>query len=176
LFIFVTAFKQHGLTAFDTEAVDYLLKPFDRARFEKAVDQAKIRLTTAKQNNQQIDLLNFISQLEQEAKYLKQIVIRTDGRIFLIKIEDIDRIEAERNYVRLYVGENSYLRREAIGSLELQLDPKIFRRIHRSTIINLNAVKELRVSSGGDYHVILHNSENLVLGHSYQKNLREFLN
>jgi two-component system LytT family response regulator len=67
------------------------------------------------------------------------------------------------------------LRREAIGNLESQLDPKIFRRIHRSTIVNLNAIKELRVSSGGDYQVILRNSENLVLSHSYQKNLREFL-
>ena len=94
--------------------------------------------------------------------------------MFLIKVEDICWIGAERNYVRLHVGEMSYSRREPIGSLELQLDPNVFRRIHRSTIVNLNFIEELRTSPGGDYQVVLRNGENLVLSQKYQKNLREF--
>jgi two-component system, LytTR family, response regulator len=175
LFILVTAYSQHGLTAFDLEAVDYLLKPFDHGRFEKAVNFAKSRLVSIRQQEQQANLLNLINQLESEVKYLKQIAIRSEGRIFLVKTEDIAWIEAERNYVRLHVGENSYLRREAIGNLELQLDPQIFRRIHRSAIVNLNLIKELQISPGGEYRVVLNSGESLILSQTYQKNLSEFL-
>lgn len=175
LFIFVTAYSQHGLKAFDADVVDYLLKPFDQERFDLAVGRAKDRLASARRRDQQNDLLDFINRFERESKYLKQISIRNDGRIFLIKVEDICWIEAERNYVRLHVGDAVYSRREAIGSLEAQLNPEMFRRIHRSSIVNLDFIKELRTTPGGDYQVFLRNGENLVLSQNYQKNLREFL-
>lgn len=175
LFIFVTAYSQHGLAAFDADVADYLLKPFDAARFDQALGRAKSRLTAACENDHQASLLNFINHFERESKYLKQLSIRNDRRIFLIKVEDIRWIEAERNYVRLHVGEESYSRRESIGNLETQLNPEMFRRIHRSAIVNLDFIKELRTSPGGDYQVFLRNGENLVLSHNYQKNLREFL-
>jgi two-component system LytT family response regulator len=174
LFVFVTAYSQHGLAAFDADVIDYLLKPFDAERFDITVGRAKSRLKVARKEEEKNSLLNFMTRLERETQYAKQFSIRKDGRIFLIKAEDICWIEAERNYVRLYVGEMSYSRRDAIGSLELQLDPNMFRRIHRSTIVNLSFIEELRTSPGGDYQVFLRNGENLVLGQKYQKNLREF--
>lgn len=174
LFVFVTAFSQHGLAAFDADVIDYLLKPFDPERFDITVGRAKLRLEAARKEEEKNSLLNFINRLEREAQYAKQFSIRKDGRMFLIKVEDICWIGAERNYVHLHVGEMSYSRREPIGSLELQLDPNVFRRIHRSTIVNLNFIEELRTSPGGDYQVVLRNGENLVLSQKYQKNLREF--
>jgi two-component system LytT family response regulator len=174
LFVLVTAYSEHGQAAFDADVIDYLLKPFDPERFDITVGRAKSRLEAARKEEEKNNLLDFINRLEREAQYVKQFSIRRDGRIFLIKAEDICWIEAERNYVRLYVGEMSYSRRESIGSLELQLDPDMFRRIHRSTIVNLNFIKELRTSPTGDYQVFLRNGENLVLSQKYQKNLREF--
>jgi two-component system LytT family response regulator len=149
-------------------------KPFDPERFDITVGRAKSRLEAARKKEEKNSLLNFINRLEREAQYVKQFSIRKDGRIFLIKVEDICWIEAQRNYVRLHVGEMSCSRREPIGSLELQLDPNMFRRIHRSTIVNLNFIEELRTSPGGDCQVVLRNGENLVLSQKYQKNLREF--
>jgi two-component system LytT family response regulator len=175
LFVFVTAYSQHGLSAFDADVIDYLLKPFDSERFDITVGRAKSRLEATRKEEEKNSLLNFINRLEREAQYVKQFSIRKEGRIFLIKVEDICWIRAERNYVHLHVGEMSYSRREPIGSLELQLDPNMFRRIHRSTIVNLNFIEELRTSPGCDYQVVLRNGENLVLSQKYQKNLREFL-
>jgi two-component system LytT family response regulator len=174
LFVFVTAFSQHGLAAFDADVVDYLLKPFDPERFDITVGRAKSRLEATRKEEEKNSLLDIINGLERETQYVKQFSIRKDGRIFLVKAEDICRIEAERNYVHLHVGEMSYSRREPIGSLELKLDPNMFRRVHRSTIVNLNFIEELRASSAGDYQVVLRNGENLILSQKYQKNLREF--
>lgn len=174
LFVFVTAYNQHGMAAFNADVIDYLLKPFDSERFDATINKAKLRLEAAQKEEEKNSLLNLINRLEREAKYAKQFSIRQDGRIFLIKVEDICWIEAERNYVRLYVGKMSYSRREPIGSLELKLNPNMFRRIHRSTIVNLDFVEELRTSPGGDYQVFLRNGENLVCSQKYQKNLREF--
>jgi two-component system LytT family response regulator len=174
LFVFVTAYSQHGLAAFDADVVDYLLKPFDPERFDITVGRAKSRFEAARKVEEKNNLLNFVTRLECEAQYVKQFSIRKDGRIFLIKVEDICWIEAERNYVHLHVGEISYSRRESMGSLELKLNPDMFRRIHRSTIVNLNFIEELRTSTSRDYQVFLRNGENLILSQKYQKNLREF--
>lgn len=175
LVIFVTAYNNHGLSAFEADAVDYLLKPFDRQRFEKAVRQAKMRLSNSYKNDRRKYLSELVNRFEIQSKYLKQITIRNDGRIFLVKAEQIEWIEAERNYVRLYVGQECYQRREAISSIEARLDPAQFRRIHRSTIVNINFIRELRSSVGGEYQIILLNGAELVLSRTFQKNLPEFL-
>lgn len=173
--IFVTAYNNYGLAAFDAHAVDYLLKPFDPQRFDEAIEQAKERLALKSRISGQEILSELFNRLEVQSSYLKQISIRNDGRIFLVKTENLEWIEAERNYVRLHVGEQSYLRREAISSIEAQLDPAHFRRVHRSAIVNINFIKELRLVSEGDYQIILLNGRKLVLSRSCQKNLPEFL-
>ena len=175
LVIFVTAYDRYGLAAFESHAVDYLLKPFDQSRFEKAVEKARARLSGGKGNNAPIDLPEIVSRIELQSNYRKHIAIRQDGRVFLVKTEEIEWIEAERNYVRLYAGHESFLRREAIGNIEGQLDPNEFRRVHRSAIVNINFIKELRIAPGGDYQIVLRNGRELVLSRTYQKNLPEFL-
>jgi two-component system, LytTR family, response regulator len=174
LVIFVTAYDNYGLFAFDSDAVDYLLKPFDQRRFEKAFEKAQARLKVNKKQDLPFDLAEVVRQISLRAKYRKHITIRQDGRVFLVKTEEIEWIEAERNYVRLYAGKVSYPRREAIGNIEAQLDPDKFRRIHRSAIVNISFIRELRSVTGGDYQIILRNGQELVLSRTYQKNLPEF--
>ncbi|HEX8265659.1 MAG TPA: response regulator [Pyrinomonadaceae bacterium] len=175
LVIFVTAFENYGLAAFEAHAVDYLLKPFDEERFEKAIRQAKNRLAMEQPDGLPKDIARVAVNLERAAGYLKHFAIRSEGRVFLVKTETIDWIEADRNQVRLHVGEEFHLRREAISSIEEQLDPANFRRIHRSAIVNMNSIKELRSSPGGEYQVVLKNGKNLVLSRKYQANMHEFL-
>lgn len=175
LIIFVTAYDNYGLEAFDSHAVDYLLKPFDQQRFDEALQQVKARLTMNEGGAQETQLSALVNRLEIESKYLKQLSIRTDGRIFLVKVANIDWIEAERNYVRLHVRQESHLRRVAIRSMEAQLDLTKFRRIHRSTIVNMDSIKELRSAAGGDYQVVLRNGTELPLSRSYHRNIHEFL-
>jgi two-component system LytT family response regulator len=175
LVIFVTAFENYGLAAFDAHAVDYLLKPFDEERFEKAVRQARNRLAMEQPDDSPPDFARIAANLGHESGYLKHFAIRSEGRIFLVKTETVDWIEADRNQVRLHVGQEFHLRRGTISSLESQLDPALFRRIHRSAIVNMNAIKELRFSQGGEYQVILNNGTNLVLTRKYQANMHEFL-
>jgi two-component system, LytTR family, response regulator len=173
LIIFVTAYDQYGLAAFDSHAVDYLLKPFDRKRFSKAMEKARARLS---EKSAVIgDLSDIVSRIELRPHYPKHVSIRQDGRIFLIKTETIEWIAAEKNYVRFHVGGRSYLRRETIGNVGEKLDPDQFRRVHRSAIVNIAFIKELRIVSGGDYKIVLLNEIELVLGSTYQKNLPEFL-
>lgn len=174
LIIFVTAYDTYGLAAFEAHAIDYLLKPYDQQRFDKALRHAKARLKTEEETTQGAQLAALINRLEGESKYLKQLSIRIDGRILLIEVENIDWIEAERNYVRLHVARESFMRREPIGSLETQLDPARFRRIHRSAIVNMDAIRELHSASGGDYKILLRNEKTLTLSHTYQGNLPEF--
>lgn len=171
LVIFVTAYANYGLDAFDAHAVDYLLKPFDQKRFETAMEKARARFF---EDNPPIDFPEIVSRIERRADYRKHISIRQDGRIFLVKTEKIEWIAAEKNHVRLHVGEESYLRREGIGNIEEQLDPAQFRRVHRSAIVNINFIKELRIAPDGDYRIVLLNGEELVLSRTYQKNLPEF--
>lgn len=175
LVIFVTAYDGHGIAAFESGAIDYLLKPFDQKRFEKAVEKARARLSGDKKTDSLSDLSAVVKQLENQPKYRKHIAIRQDGRVFLVKTDDIEWIGAERNYVRMHVGNESYLRREAIGNIEEILDPSLFRRVHRSAIVNMNFIKELRSAPGGEYHIVLSNGEELILTRTYQKNLPEYL-
>lgn len=173
LVIFVTAYDKYGLAAFDSHAVDYLLKPFDRKRFDKAMEKARTRLSEVKRTT--ANLSGIVSRIGLQARCSKYISVRQEGRIFLIKTETIEWIAAEKNYVRFHVGERLYLRREAIGNIGEKLDPNRFRRVHRSAIVNIDFIRELRIAPGGDYKIVLLNGIELVLGSTYQKNLPEFL-
>lgn len=175
LVIFVTASANHGLAAFESHAVDYLLKPFDQKRFEKALEKARARFTDDKNKGLPSEFAKIINRAEIQSEYRRHIAIRQDGRIFLVKTENIEWITADRNYVRLHVGRESYLRRETIGNIEQQLDPNQFRRVHRSAIVNMNFIKELRSVSGDKYQILLSSGEELIVSRTYQKNLPEFL-
>jgi two-component system LytT family response regulator len=174
LVIFVTAYDQYALRAFEVYALDYLLKPFDRQRFDKALQRAKARLA-----NERSDInhraLALLEELRAQSSHAERLVIKSGGRAFFLKTEEIDWVEAEGKYVRLHVGKESYLVREAISSLEAQLDSKKFLRIHRSTIVNIDRVRELQPWFHNEYRVILRDGTELMLSRSCRKKLGDLL-
>ncbi len=173
--IFVTAYDQYALRAFEVSAVDYLVKPFDRRRFEKALQRAKARLATERGSDVNQQTLALLEELKARSSHIERLVIKAGGRAFFLKTDEIDWIEAEGKYVRLHVGKESYLLREAIGSMEGQLDPKKFPRIHRSTIVNIERVRELQPWFHNEYRVILKDGTELMLSRSCRKRLGELL-
>jgi two-component system LytT family response regulator len=173
--IFVTAYDQYALRAFEVSAVDYLVKPFDRRRFEKALQRAKARLATERGSDLNQQTIALLEELKARSSHIERLVIKAGGRAFFLKTEEIDWIEAEGKYVRLHVGKESYLLREAIGSMEGQLDPKKFPRIHRSTIVNIERVRELQPWFHNEYRVILKDGTELMLSRSCRKRLGELL-
>lgn len=177
LIIFVTAYDQHALRAFDVHAVDYLMKPFDRKRFAKALNHAKDQMkrpTDERDTGRMIRLLEELK-VKAGAKYLERLAIKTGEKILFIRAEDVDSIEAEGNYVRLNVATCSYMLRDTVNSIESQLDPRVFVRIHRSTIVNINRVKELQAWARGEYRVMLDNGAYYALSRGYRAHFDNFI-
>ncbi len=173
--IFITAYDQYAVKAFEVYALDYLLKPFDRERFSKAIERAKQHIFKERNKSLTERVLAALNEIKNKPEYLERLVIRTNGHIFFIKTEEIDWLEAEGNYVRLHSGKESYLLRDAISSLETQLDPKKFLRIHRSAIVNINRIQELQPWFHGEYRVILQDGVQLTLSRSYRDKLNELV-
>jgi two-component system LytT family response regulator len=183
--VFVTAYDRYALQAFEVFALDYLLKPFDRERFDKALARARTQLDQEKRKDltQGLQaLMEELSRVRQRGslatpgpKFLERLAIKASGRIFFLRTQDIDYIESEGNYVRVHTGKESHLIREAMSVLETQLDPKKFLRIHRCTIVNVDRIQELQPWFHGEYRVILRTGVQLTLSRSYREKLREFL-
>jgi two-component system LytT family response regulator len=181
--VFVTAFDQYALKAFEVHALDYLLKPFDDARFEKALRQAKAQIEQREINKLSQKLFALLEDREgrqpeakaERSKYLTRLMIKSASRIFFLKVDEIDWIGAEDYYVKLHVGRKSHLLRETMNELETKLDPEKFLRIHRSSIVNLDRVKELHAHFNGDYMVILLDGTELKLSRSRREHLQALL-
>jgi two-component system LytT family response regulator len=175
MIVFVTAYDQYAVRAFEVHAVDYLLKPFDRERFHRSLQRAKAQLRLERSSDVSERILAMLEEQKVRTKYLERVVIRANGRVFFLKTSEIDWIEAAGNYVSLHVKKDSYLLRETIGGMESQLDPAKFPRIHRSQIVNLDRIRELRSWSHGEYHVILYDGTQLTLSRTYRDRLHELL-
>lgn len=185
--IFVTAFDRYALKAFEVHALDYLLKPFDDARFEKALRQAKALVEQREINKLSRKLFALLEDREggqaaeepqrgaEHSRYLTRLMIKTASRIFFLKVEEIDWIGAEDYYVKLHFGRKSHLLRETMNEMEAKLDPEKFLRIHRSSIVNLDRVKELHAHFNGDYVVVLHDGTELKLSRSRREQLQALL-
>lgn len=167
--IFVTAYDEYALRAFEVHAFDYLLKPFDQPRFEKALERARQHLGAESRNNER--LLNLLNELKHRNREPARFAIKTPGRVFFVRQEDIDWMEAADNYVNLHVGSETHLIRETMNSLEQRLDPRRFLRIHRSTIVNADRIKELRPWFHGEYVVLLKDSTELTLSRTYREKI-----
>lgn len=163
--IFVTAFDQYAIKAFEICALDYLLKPFDRERFSKALARARSAVDIGARVRAVLEKWN------QRPKFTDRLVIRSGGRVFFLRVEEIDWIEAAGNYVRLHFGNEEHLYRETMSRMEADLDPAKFARIHRSAIVNIDRVKEMHPLFRGDYQVVLRNGRTLRLHHSYRGRL-----
>jgi two-component system LytT family response regulator len=172
--IFVTAFDQHALRAFEFHALDYLLKPFDRERFAETFRRAKAQIKNQSDDSNR-RILNLLEQMNETPEYLEWLTIKKDERIRLFKTEDIHWIEGQGNYVLLKFAENSELLRETMDGIEAQLNPKMFVRIHRSAIINVNHIKELQVWRRGEYRVVMRGGKTFTLSRSYREKFDTFL-
>ncbi|HEX5875446.1 MAG TPA: LytTR family DNA-binding domain-containing protein [Pyrinomonadaceae bacterium] len=178
--IFVTAFDQYALKAFDVHALDYLLKPFDDDRFFHALERAKSQIEAREIDRLSKRLLALLEQREGERNaskqdYLTRLMIKISGRVVLLKVEEIDFIEADGNYAKLHVGRKAHLLRERMHDLETRLDPAKFVRIHRSVIVNLDRIKEMHPHFNGDYVVVLEDGRQLKLSRSRRENLEDRL-
>lgn len=176
--VFVTAYDQYAVKAFEAHALDYLLKPIDAERFSAMLGRVKTHFATR-------DLTDFSKRLmammgtttlsldqgDSKEQYLRRFAIKTADRIYFVQTDDIDWIEAADYYVILHTGKKTHLIRETLTALEAKLDPKIFMRIHRSTIVNISRIKELKQHYQGEYVVILNDATNLRLSRSYRDSL-----
>ncbi len=171
--IFATAYDQYAVRAFEVHALDYLLKPFDRERFDTAWNRAKTMIREDRANQREQHILALLEELKAGPRYLTRLVVKTEGRVFFLDVDDIHCIEAEGNYIRVYNGQKTYLLRETISGLESQLDPKKFLRIHRSSIVRIDKIKELQPWFHGEYHVVLENGKQLTLSRNYRTNLQD---
>ena len=175
LVVFVTAYNQYALKAFEVYAFDYLLKPFDYERFERTLQRAKSKLKEVKQEDLVRQIRSFFSKAKWGSTLPSRLAVKDGQRVSFVNVRDIDWIEAEGNYVRIHTGKESHLLREAISNMESRLDPSRFLRIHRSAIVNVDRIRELQSWFHGEYHVILQNGKQLLLTRSYRDNLRELL-
>ena len=174
--IFVTAFDQYALKAFDVHALDYLLKPFDDERFAHALERAKSQIEAREIDRLSKRLLALLEEREGERHaskqdYLTRLMIKISGRVVLLKVDEIDFIEADGNYAKLHVGRKAHLLRERMHDLETRLDPAKFVRIHRSVIVNLDRIKEMHPHFNGDYVVVLEDGRQLKLSRSRREDL-----
>lgn len=173
--VFVTAYNEYAIRAFEVNAADYLLKPYDRERFEQAFLRAaqQIRSRSSEEINEQ--LLAFLSANRPSEQFIERFIIKNGGRVFFLKTDEIYWIEAEQNYVMLHTRREKHLFREAISRLEQTLNPQKFQRISRSVIVNLDYVEELQPFFRGNYLVILEDGTELKLSHRYRQNLNKYL-
>src|SRR5918912_638417 len=173
LVIFLTAYDQYAVRAFEASALDYLLKPFDEERFEKAVARAKAQFRRAEEAG--APEASLVGARASGSAPLERVVVKTGGRIFFLKTAEVDWIEAYGNYVRLHVGQSAYLLREPISSLEAQIDPARFIRIHRSALVNIERIREMQPMFHGQYVVILQDGTRLTLSRRYRSKLQKSL-
>jgi two-component system, LytTR family, response regulator len=171
--IFVTAYDRYAVQAFEVHALDYLLKSFDRERFQAALQRAKEEIRRSKEGLLNERLAGLLEDLQTKQKRLTRLVVKSAGRIVFLRVEEIDWVEAADNYVRVHAGRESHLIRETLQSLENCLNPEKFLRIHRSTLVNLDRIRELRPIFHGDYVVKLNDGTELTLSRNYREKLLE---
>ena len=179
--VFVTAYDEHALRAFDAHALDYLLKPVGRERFRESLDRARERVLERRAAGV-VDARLLALHGERRAandsvaeRCLTRIAVKADGRAFFVRTGDIDWIEAADNYVRLHVGSASHLVRESLRMLETKLDRRAFLRVHRSAIVNIDAIRELQPWFHGDHVIILRSGARLTCSRRYDERLRQML-
>jgi two-component system, LytTR family, response regulator len=166
--VFVTAYDEHALRAFDVHAVDYVLKPIDRHRFRTAVERARRRLADAPG---QLDrrIAAALGELGRPAHdYAKRLAIKGDGRVILVDVDEVDRLETAGNYVEVHSGARHHLVRETMASLEARLDPARFVRVSRSSIVNADRVRELQPMFNGDFVVVLRDGTKVAGSRRYR--------
>jgi two-component system LytT family response regulator len=174
--VFVSAHDQYALRAFEAHALDYILKPFDEGRVDRALRRVRGQLAHAAGTTRHIDprLLSLLEELRDQRRS-DRLVVKTGGRVVFLRTEDIDWVEASGNYVRLHVGADAHLLRESMKNMERRLNPSTFVRIHRSAIVNVDRIRELEPWFHGEYIVILRDGTRLTSSRVFSDRLNALI-
>ncbi|HEX5436367.1 MAG TPA: LytTR family DNA-binding domain-containing protein [Gemmatimonadaceae bacterium] len=175
MFIFITAHDEYALEAFRFYALDYLLKPVDRARFRETVARARTLLRNGHAPADQEQLQGLLDRLATRQQQGERLAVKTGGRILFLRVQDIDWIESTDNHVRIHMGQQVHRVRDTLSRLERRLPQTKFLRIHRSIVVNASRIKELQPWFQGDYAVILLDGTQLTSGRSYRRNIQRLL-
>jgi two-component system LytT family response regulator len=177
--IFTSAYDQYAIRAFETHALDYLLKPFDQDRLHAAIERASVEIRKSKDQeftNRVLELLSSVKSAQKNVpEFEDRLAIRTNGRVVFLTLDEIHWVEAAANYVRLNTGKDSYLFRETISRISERLNPTDFVRIHRSVIVNVRRIKELIPVNSGEYVVVLTSGKELSCSRGYRSNLQHLI-
>lgn len=171
IIVFVTAYDQYALRAFDACAVDYLLKPFDCERFREALRRAREMVKVGGSRQSAAEILDVVAALKAPPKSIERFAVRSGGRVVFVKAREIEWIQSADNYAELHLGNTVHLLRQSLGALEQQLPPNSFLRISRSVIVNLDRVKELRPKSHGDFVIVLRDGTRFPGSRNYRAGL-----
>lgn len=172
--VFVTAYDQYALQAFEVHAIDYLLKPFDKKRFNKALERAKKYVKQVSETDFKNNIEQLVAYHRTEGTYIPRLMVKKGERFVFLKIDEIDWIEAAGNYIQITVGDKSYMLRETMSNMEEKLNPESFARVHRSTIVNIERIKTLEPWFHGDYKIKLKTGKELTMSRNYKELLKQF--
>lgn len=190
LFVFVTAYADHAIKAFEAQAIDYLLKPVDPQRLADALDRVRRRLSEKKAGEEAERLKEVLAEVAPEAagqvsgddgdlvsssRFEKLINIKDRGQIFRVDVDTIERIEAAGDYMCIYTADNSLILRETMKDLEKRLDPRVFQRVHRSWIVNLGLVRQVKPHTNGECFLILESGADVKVSRSYRDVVARFV-
>lgn len=188
LFVFVTAYSDHAIRAFEAQAVDYLMKPVEDARLADTLDRVRQRLTEKRGVEEIEKLKEVLAEVAPEAaenltdggemassRYEKLINIKDRGQIFRVDVDTIERIDAAGDYMCIYTGDNTLILRETMKDLEKRLDPRRFQRVHRSTIVNLDLVREVKPHTNGECFLVLGSGAQVKVSRSYRDVVARFV-
>ncbi len=173
--IFTTAYDQYAVKAFETHALDYLLKPFDRDRLRSAINRARVEFLRSRDRETTSRILDFLTQNKAESQADGRLAFKSGGRVVFLDLDEIDWLSAAANYVTLRVGAESYVLREGIGHISERLDPNKFVRIHRSTIVNVKKIKQVEPVNSGEYIVVLKDGKELSCSRGYRAGLQRLI-
>ena len=190
LFIFVTAYSDHAIRAFEAQAVDYLMKPVEEGRLADALDRVRQRLTEKRQGQEVEKLREVLAEVAPQAmtdfaasedgapasnRFEKLINIKDRGQIFRVDVDSIERIDAAGDYMCIYTADNSLILRETMKDLEKRLDPRNFQRVHRSTIVNLSQVRQGKPHTNGECFLVLESGAQVKVSRSYRDVVARFV-
>lgn len=174
LIVFVTAYDEYAVKAFEVNALDYLLKPFDQERVMQALARARQQQNVVQQSEFQKRVLSMLESRDTSSRRLTRILIKNAGRLAFLNVSEIDWVQAQGNYLQLHTGSASFMLRETMNGFEAQLDPEEFLRIHRGFLVRLSAIREIQQEARGSSVVILKNGTRLPLSRRYRSRLPRF--
>lgn len=172
--IFVTAYDQYAIEAFEKHAFDYLLKPFTPVRFHEAVSRVLGFITQQNDRQSAQQLIPVLQEMKPNLRYVSRLAIRSTSRVYFLNVAEIDWIESAGNYVDIHAGKNTHLLRETMSNMETKLDPEKFMRIHRSIIVNIDRIQEIQ-PDGYDFIVVLKEGKLLGMSRKYREKMNDII-